>query len=112
MKLRTAPIWTDVAIQELTFLQREVVGGRISYHHPRSGPVQTDDFSDVISNTVSLLLRYHSGDKELRQLMRKSGFGPIRLQSSIMPQKGASLPGYGGAINKIYPQSGAGIKRR
>lgn len=112
VKLRTAPIWTDVAIQELTFLQREIVGGRISYHHPRSGPVQTDDFSDVISNTISLLLRYHSGDKELRQLMRKSGFGPIRLQSSITPQKGASLPGYGSAINKIYPQSGIGIKGR
>jgi len=99
VRLRNVPIWSEETIQELTALQREVRGNTISYHHPTTGPVQNDDFADVCANTVSLLVRYHAGDKELRQLMRKSGFGPIRLQSSIRPQRGGSLPGYGNSMN-------------
>ena len=113
VRLRNVPVWADVALQEIMSLQREVKGNIISYHHPTSGPVQNDDFSDVCANTVSLLVRYHSGDSELRQMMRRSGFGPIRLQSAVRPQKGKSLPGYGNSIN-VAPSliSGFGKERR
>jgi len=83
--------WIGVLRQEMKYLQRRQTGGITFYAHPDTGPVQTDDFADVVANCV---YRMHITDNPTQQNLReavRAGQGPIRLAQSFTPQKGRPL---------------------
>lgn len=41
---------------ELKYLQQDTSGNMTYYHHPSSGPVQTDDYADVVANLIHRLV--------------------------------------------------------
>jgi hypothetical protein len=83
--------WARTMLLELQYLQRIMRGDIVTYHHPSSGPVQHDDFSDCVVNLVSLLKRFSANQPELMQQLRKQGLGPMRLGRTISPSRGPRI---------------------
>ena len=106
-------IWVKKAKEELKHLQRDIRGGKTLYHHPQSGPVQTDDFADVTANLVyRLKLKDYPTAaklKERRLKVKQSGLvgaapAPIKLRRRTSPLAGSSFPGYGGVNRGGQPR--------
>ena len=52
------PIYVERLALELKYLQREVTGGTVKYHHPSTGKVVHDDFAWAVMNLNCQLVRH------------------------------------------------------
>jgi len=84
---------------ELLYLQKVVSGNNISYKHPDSGPVVTDDFADAVANLIHQLIRYKELGSTYMQDLVKKATGPISIGSTVKPilGSGVHIP-----INKLH----------
>jgi len=110
--------WVKRAREEMKHLQRETKGQYTLYHHPSTGPVQTDDFADVTANVVYRLKQrdYPTAEsvRERKRETKKSGVGagPVKMTRYVVqPLRGASLPGHGG-ITSGTPRGPRRLTRR
>jgi len=78
--------------QEMKFLQQFFSGNTVSYSHPSTGPVQTDDFADVTANLVHRLCLLSDPTTQSIAKGRQQGAYPvIQTRRSVMPVKGPPL---------------------
>lgn len=85
--------WVGVFLQEMKYLQRRTSGNVTFYAHPDTGPIQNDDFADVVANCVYQL---HIAEKPTLQNLKEAarmGRGPVTLPTTITPQSGGALWG-------------------
>jgi len=90
--------WT----QEMKFLQQDIAGNVVYYHHPHTGPVQHDDFADVVANLIYRLTLQATPTKQSMKNAKRSGIAPQQLPKSVRPIKGPSLRGSSSLGAKIY----------
>jgi hypothetical protein len=76
---------------EMKYLQQDTAGSVAYYHHPSTGPVQTDDMADVVANLVHRMVLRMSPTKESVQQAHRHGTGPQRVRKGLQPTKGPSL---------------------
>ncbi len=88
--------WIDTCLLELAYLQEIVSGNSVTYKHPDSGPVTTDDFADVSANLVYLLEQYAIQGVDFYKKLLQAGVRPQPKSTTLSPVTGSSLPGYGG----------------
>ncbi|KKL61836.1 hypothetical protein LCGC14_2191320, partial [marine sediment metagenome] len=83
--------WLDQLKLELKYLTKTIKGDIVKYGHPDSGPIQTDDFADVVANLVYRHGLYQSGDRQVYKDLYKQTGRPIRHQSTGVA--GRRIPG-------------------
>lgn len=108
--------WLDQMKLELKYLTKTVKGDIVKFSHPDSGPVQTDDFADVLANLVYRHGLYQSGDQQVYKELYKQTGRPIKHQlgsnrsgkriSGLFPNKGQNS-----AINQTMKKLGNRIGR-
>lgn len=76
---------------EMKHLQRIISGKYTYYQHPSSGPVQTDDFADVVANLVHRMCLRTTPTKQSVLDARKYGLAPTRVRRTIAPIKGPAI---------------------
>ncbi len=80
---------------EMKFLQQDISGKVVYYHHPASGPVQNDDFADVVANLTHRLITRMMPTAEsmykAHQIGRKIGIFTPQVRRTIIPLKGPSI---------------------
>jgi len=92
--------WVQLWKTEMKYLQEDHAGGVVYYHHPATGPVQTDDFADVVSNLVHrMCLKMNPTKESVKQARREGQSGQFKRRM-VLPQKGPT--GWGGK-SKIRP---------
>lgn len=70
--------WLEQTKLELKYLNRITSGNTVYYAAPTSGPIQTDDFADVLANLTHRLLLYASGDRAIYKELYKQTGTPIK----------------------------------
>jgi len=80
-------------IMEAQHIQRVISGNSISYKHPESGPVTTDDYVDAVANLIHQLSRFCLLGADYLKDIRKNSSSPIYMNHGIKPTTGASLGG-------------------
>lgn len=85
--------WVYRWIQEMKFLQQDISGNVVYYHHPSTGPVQHDDFSDAVGNLIYRLSLHARPTKESIKDARKHGLGPQQVKRTSRPVRGPSFWG-------------------
>lgn len=86
---------------EMKYLQRSIAGNYVYYHHPSTGPVQTDDWCDSPANLIHRLsLRAFPTMQSTKDSRRKGSFiqPPTRKGPSII--KGPGFGSGGGRFRK------------
>jgi len=88
--------WIERWKMEMKYLQRITAGKTTYYRHPDSGPVQHDDFADVVANIVYRLSIWYYPTKETTKtnLLKKQGM-PVQRRTTISPVRGPNLSGGG-----------------
>jgi hypothetical protein len=76
---------------EMKYLQRITQGNYTFYEHPKSGPVQHDDFADVSSNLIHRLCLLTTPTNKSIQEARHSRAYPIQTRRGPKPLIGGSL---------------------
>jgi len=91
--------WVERWRTEMKYLQRITSGKTTYYRHPDSGPVQHDDFADVVANLVYRLSVWYYPTKETmkQNLLKKQGM-PIQRRTTISPVRGPNLSGGGSGL--------------
>ena len=85
--------WIERWKLEMKYLQQDVSGNMVYFHHPSSGPVQHDDFSDCCANLVHRMCLRVSPTRESIADARRSGMGPIKFNRGFKPVRGGPLWG-------------------
>ena len=85
--------WLDQMKLELKYLTKTIKGDIVKYGHPDSGPVQTDDFADVVANLVHRHGLYQSGDRQVYKDLYKQTGRPIKHRPTNN-KMGARIPGF------------------
>jgi hypothetical protein len=86
--------WINLWKTEMKYLQEDHAGGVVYYHHPSTGPVQTDDFADSNASLIHrLVLRMNPTKESVKQAHRDGLSGQFR-RKTVMPIKGPT--GWGG----------------
>lgn len=93
--------WLEQLKLELKYLTKTIKGDTVRYGHPSSGPVQTDDFADVVANLVHRHGLYQSGDRQIYKDLYKQTGRPVKHQTSN--RIGRRIPG-------MFRNSGQGAK--
>lgn len=70
--------WLEQAKLELKYLNRITSGNTVYYAAPDTGPIQTDDFADVLANLSHRLMMYASGDRNIYKELYKQTGTPIK----------------------------------
>lgn len=78
---------------ELRAIQRVVSGNSVSFKHPESGPITTDDFPDVVVNLVYQLSRYAELGMEYLHDLAKKSKTPLTLGQGYTPILSSSFRG-------------------
>ena len=108
--------WLDQLKLELKYLTKTIKGDIVKYGHPDSGPIQTDDFADVVANLVYRHGLYQSGDRQVYKDLYKQTGRPIRHQSTGVA--GRRIPGLfqnkgkGGTAKDILQRLGGRVGKR
>jgi len=91
--------WVERWKTEMKYLQRITAGKTTYYRHPDSGPVQHDDFADVVANIIYRLSVWHYPTKETmkQNVLKKQGM-PIQRKTTISPVRGPNLSGGGSGL--------------
>ncbi len=75
--------WLDQTKLELKYLNRITSGNTVYYAAPTTGPIQTDDFADILANLTHRLIMYASGDPNTyRELYKQTGV-PVKRPSKF-----------------------------
>jgi len=98
--------WMGMFRQEMKYLQRKTSGGLTYYTHPSSGPVQNDDFPDVVANCVYRMHLMDNMTVENRKEIMRGRHSPVTLQTITRPQL---APTAWGSRN---PAAGRDFRRR
>jgi len=99
--------WLDQMKLELKYLTKTISGDTVKYAAPTSGPIQTDDFADVLANLVHRHVLYMSGDRQVYKDLFKQTGRPIQHGS---PMRAIRIGGmFGGSKTSNSPSA---IKRR
>jgi len=100
--------WLDQMKLELKYMTKTISADTVRYAAPTSGPIQTDDFADVLANLVHRHVLYSSGDRQVyRDLFKQTG-RPIQQASTA--RRSIRAPGlFGGNGN---PNSANAVKSR
>lgn len=85
--------WVDRWKMEMKYLQQDISGRVVYYHHPSNGPVQTDDFADVVANLIHRLVLVAAPTRQSMRDARKAGATPLRVQRTVVPLRGPALFG-------------------
>lgn len=105
--------WVKQLKLELKHLQKETRGGHVSYHHPTSGPVRTDDFADVAANVIHRLCLYNFPTNQSISQRKKAGLPPQTLSKKLIPRQGSALWGNMGPLTeRISNNTGPGSTGR
>lgn len=105
--------WVARLKLELKYLQRITRGEYTYYEHPKSGPVQHDDFADANANLVHRLTLLYLPTKQSVQNARKHGLGPQQIKRTVVPVIAAPLHGGGGlGITRSNPRGRSGLPGR
>lgn len=108
--------WLEQMKLELKYLTKTIKGDTVKFGHPNSGPVQTDDFADVVANLVYRHGLYQSGDRQVYKNLYKQTGRPIKQQSNS--RIGRQIPGFfanrgeGTSIRNIMNKLNGRIGRR
>lgn len=84
--------WLEQMKLELKYLTKTVTGDIVKFGHPKSGPIQTDDFADVLANLVHRHGLYQSGDRQIYKDLYKQTGRPIKHQPTNN-RTGMKVPG-------------------
>ena len=83
--------WIDRWKLENKFLQRITQGNYTFYEHPKSGPVQHDDFADVSANLIHrLCLLTTPTEKSIQQARQTRGY-PVQIRRGPKPLLAGNL---------------------
>jgi hypothetical protein len=82
---------------EMKYLQQDISGRTVFYHHPATGPVQNDDYPDVCANLVYTLITREMPTAESMYKAQKTGhklgiFVP-QVRTTFQPIRAASING-------------------
>ncbi len=80
--------WIHLWKTEMKYLQEDHAGGVVYYHHPATGPVQTDDMADVTANLIHRLCLRMKPTKESAKQARRDGLAAPIKRKLAMPQRG------------------------
>lgn len=83
--------WLEQMKLELKYLTKTITGDIVKFGHPKSGPIQTDDFADTIANLVHRHGLYQSGDRQVYKDLYKQTGRPVKHQPTS--RAGARIPG-------------------
>jgi len=84
--------WIEQMKLELKYLTKTTTGNIVKYGHADSGPVQTDDFADILANLVYRHGLYQSGDHQIyKDIMKQTG-KPVKHQTVGKGQQGRQMP--------------------
>jgi hypothetical protein len=96
--------WINRWMLEMKYLQQDISGSTVFYHHPSTGPVRHDDFADVTANLVHrLILQVNPTRKSIEDARRNLG-GPVQMKRRMTtPKAGSALwgGGNGALIHRI-----------
>lgn len=84
--------WLDQMTLELKHMTKTISGNMVKYAAPTNGPIQTDDFADVLANLVHRHILYASGDRQIYKELFKQTGRPIKRKLS-QNTKSMSIPG-------------------
>ena len=110
--------WLDQMTLELKYLTKTISGDVVKFAAPTSGPIQTDDFADVLANLTHRHVLYASGDRQIYKDLFKQTGRPIKRplsQSSHMTTMGTMFARTGagaGTAGSIKQRLGDRIGRR
>ncbi|MFA5397487.1 MAG: hypothetical protein WC346_15870 [Methanogenium sp.] len=85
--------WIERWKLEMKYLQQDISGNMVYFHHPSSGPVRHDDFADVCANLVHRMCLRVSPTKESAAEVRRAGLRPITMNRGYRPVIGKPLWG-------------------
>jgi len=85
---------------ENKYLQRVTQGNYTFYHHPTSGPVQHDDFTDCSSNLIHRLCLLATPTQKSVQEARKQPGYPVQIKRSPRPLLAGNLTRSNPLINR------------
>ena len=89
--------WVERWKLEMKYLQQDISGKTVFYHHPQSGPVQNDDFADVTANNIyrQILRVMPTAETMHKASLRGQQIGIFtpQIRSSFSPVRGPSLKG-------------------
>ena len=92
--------WLEQMKLELKYLTKTITGDVVKFGHPKSGPIQTDDFADVLANLVHRHGLYQSGDRQVYKDLYKQTGRPVKHQ--------AANNRVGRRVSGLFPGSGRG----
>jgi len=93
--------WIEQTKLELKYLTKITSGNTVYYAAPTNGPVQTDDWPDVIANMVHRHILYQSGDRQIISQLAKQIGHPIKKNSGSRPAVINNIFRAPGRSNKI-----------
>lgn len=71
---------------EIRAIQRTIRGNLITYHHPETGPITTDDYVDAVANLVHQLTKYgEMGQTFMQEVMKASKGVPVNFGQGQKP---------------------------
>jgi hypothetical protein len=95
----------DTLVTELEYIQRVVAGNSITYKHPESGVITTDDFADVTANLVYQLDRFAQMGMEYLKNVAQTVKAPINMGTAYKPVLTGGVSGtrrgYSAAIRNV-----------
>jgi intein/homing endonuclease len=92
--------WVQLWKTEMKYLQEDHAGGIVYYHHPATGPVQTDDLADVVSNLIHRLCLRMNPTKESIKQAHRDGLPAKFRRKGVSPLAGPT--GWGNK-SKVRP---------
>lgn len=86
--------WVDRWKLEMKYLQRITSGKFTYFRHPDSGPVQHDDFADVVANLIyRMSIWYYPSKESMKENRLKQQGMPARKRTVVVPIRGPNLGG-------------------
>lgn len=85
--------WLEQLKLELKYLTKTTTGDIVRYGHADSGPIQTDDWADILANLVYRHGLYQSGDKQVYKDLYKQTGRPVKHQTVGKHRSGLRIAG-------------------